>query len=262
MTMKTYSGWLLAGVASVALAGVSSAQASGVPVVKLCHENEDSYPWLFKDRVGLTTSLLKMAEKSSGVKLEIQPLPWKRCLEEAKAGTIDGVIKISFAADRTDFLAYPMAADKPDASKRLLSDSYSLYRMKGSNAATWDGKVLKAEGSVGAQSGFSIVKTLTGLGAKVDDAVRSADTNLLKLANGRLAAVALQTEEGDISIATNPELSGKVEKVSPVLVEKPYFVTFSKPFYAREAATAKKIWDAIEAARESAEYQDLAKKFK
>lgn len=235
--------------------------AADVAVTRICHENEESYPWILKDRVGLTTALLKLTEKQLGSKLEVLALPWRRCLDEVKSGAIDGIVKISYSAERAAELAvYPMVGDKPDASKRLLNDTYSLYRMKGS-AVSWDGKVLKVDGAVGAQSGFSIVKQLTSLGAKVDDATRSADDNLKKLVLGRVVAVALQTEEGDISVASNPDRA-KIEKITPVLVEKPYFVAFSKQFHAKEPAHAKKIWDAIAAARESAEYQDLVKKFK
>ena len=247
---------------ALSLSLITASALAAEPPLKICHENEDSYPWIFKDRAGLTTSLLKMAEKIYGSKVELVALPWKRCLDDAKNGAIDGVVKISFSTDRTEFLVYPMAGDKPDASKRLLNDTYSLYRMKGSTAATWDGKTLKVDGAVGAQSGFSIAKQLTSMGARVDDSVRSADANLTKLVGGRIAAVALQTEEGDISIANNAEANGKVEKLTPVLVEKPYFVAFSKQFYGKEKAAAQKLWDAIGTARESAEYKDLVKKFK
>ena len=53
-----------------------------------------------------------------------------------------------------------------------------------------------------------------------------------------------------------------MERVSPVLVEKPYFVALSKQFYGKEEAAARKLWDAIATARESAEYKDLVKNFK
>lgn len=230
--------------------------------VRICHENEDSYPWIFRDRVGLTTALLKMAEKTYGAKVEVVPLPWRRCLAEAQSGAVDGVVKISFSPERTGFLVYPMSGDVPDASKRLLIDSYSLYRMKGSTVVSWDGKVLNVTGVVGAQSGFSIVKQLTTLGARVDDGSRPADANLAKLVSGRVVAVALQTEEGDMSVASSPEFNGKIERVTPVLVEKPYFVAFSKQFYARDTAAARKLWDAIASSRESTEYKDLVKNFK
>ncbi len=154
-----------------------------------------------------------------------------------------------------------MAGDKPDASKRLLTDSYSLYRLKGT-PVEWDGKVLKVSGSVGAQSGFSVVDQLKTMGAKVDDGSRSADDNLKKLLVGRFVALALQTEEGDTSIETNAEYKGKIEKIKPVLVEKPYFLIFSKAFTTKNPAHVQEVWDAIGKVRESAEYSNLAKTFK
>lgn len=250
-------------VVALSLAGAWGAVAAAdAPVARICHEGEDSYPWILKDRPGLTTSLLKLTEKTLGGRLEVLPLPWKRCLEEAKAGTLDGVVKISYTPERAQDYVYPTTADgQPDASKRLLIDSYSFYRLKGA-AVAWDGKTLKADGAVGAQSGFSVVKQLQGMGARVDDGTRSADDNLKKLVDGRVVAVALQTEEGDISVAAKPEFAAKIERMSPFLVEKPYFVIFSKAFQAKDPAAAKRIWDAIATARESVEYKELVKKFK
>lgn len=241
---------------------VFSAGATERPVLKICTENDDSYPWVLKDRPGLTISLLKLVEKEAGGKFEITPLPWKRCLEEVKSGAMNAVFKISYSAERLAELgAYPMAADKPDASKRLLMDSYSLYKIKGSKVE-WDGKTLKADGTVGAQSGFSVVAQLKSLGAKVDDGSRSADANLRKLVEGRLVALALQTEEGDISVEGNPEFKLKVEKIKPFLIEKPYFLIFSKQFFATNPDYAQVVWAAIASSRESAEYKNLVKAFK
>jgi polar amino acid transport system substrate-binding protein len=232
------------------------------PPVKACTENEDSFPWVLKDRPGLTVLMLRMVEKQVGGKIEVVPLPWKRCLEEVKTGSADAAFKISYSAARAAEIGnYPMAGDKPDASKRLLTDTYSLYRVKGT-PVEWDGKVLKVSGSVGAQSGFSVVDQLKGLGAKVDEGTRSADDNLKKLMAGRFVALALQTDEGDISVENNPEFKGKVERIKPVLVEKPYFLIFSKSFATKNPAYVQEVWDAIGKVRESAEYSSTAKSFK
>lgn len=240
----------------------SCALAADKPVVKACTENEDSYPWVLKDRPGLTILMLRMVEKQVAGRIEVAPLPWKRCLDDVKTGAADAAFKISYSAARAAELGnYPMAGDKPDASKRLLTDSYSLYRMKGS-AVEWDGKVLKVAGSVGAQSGFSVVEQLKTLGAKVDDGTRSADDNLKKLVAGRFVALALQTEEGDASVEASPEFKGKVERIKPVLVEKPYFLIFSKAFAAKNPAYVQEVWDAIGRVRESTEFSSTAKTFK
>lgn len=225
------------------------------PFLHFCTEDNDSWPWLMKDRVGVTTQHLKLVEKQMGLSMEITPLPWKRCLAELKSGNMDGAFKISYSPGRAaEIGTYPMQGDKLDASKRLLTDSYSLYRLKGS-AVSWDGKTLKASGPIGAQTGFSIVEQLKALGASVDEGGRAPGNHLQKLLLGRLAAVALQTEEGDANIANNPEFRAKIEKMSPVLVEKPYFLIFSRQFYAHHPGYAQQVWDTVESVRESAEYR-------
>ena len=73
---------------------------------------------------------------------------------------MDAVFKISDnAACAIGRGNYAMSGDKPEASKRLLTDSYSLYRVNGAPAEC-DGKVLNVTSSVGAQSGSSIVYQL------------------------------------------------------------------------------------------------------
>jgi polar amino acid transport system substrate-binding protein len=249
-------------IALVCLLTHSLSFAADKPPIKACTENEDSFQWVLKDRPGLTVLMLRMVEKQVGGKIEVVPLPWKRCLDDVKTGAVDAAFKISYSAARAAELGnYPMSGDKPDASKRLLIDSYSLYRVKGT-PVEWDGKVLKVPGSVGAQSGFSVVDQLKGLGAKVDDGTRSADDNLKKLVAGRFVALALQTDEGDISVENNPEFKGKVERIKPFLVEKPYFLIFSKPFTTKNAAYVQEVWDAIGKVRESPEYTGMAKSFK
>ncbi|MBB5020193.1 polar amino acid transport system substrate-binding protein [Chitinivorax tropicus] len=247
-------------VLAITMSGVVAAEKPAS--VKLCTENEESYPWLLKSKPGLSIIMMQMVEKKLGTKLDIQPLPWKRCMEEVKQGNMDGLFKISFKADRLEMGHYPMVGDKPDNSKRMLDDSYSFYRLKG-NPVDWDGKTLKhADAGVGAQSGFSVVDQLKGMGLKVDDGTRVADDNLRKVLSGRLAAVALQTQEGDASIASQPEFNGKLERFGPPLVEKPYFLMLSKSFVAKQGELAKQIWDAVAAVRESPEYKKQLQSFK
>ncbi|MFC4161188.1 substrate-binding periplasmic protein [Chitinimonas lacunae] len=244
------------------LLSISLVNAADKPAsVKFCHENNESYPWLVADRPGLNLIMMKQVEKQLGTKVELAALPWKRCLDELKNGTVDGAFKSSFKADRLEFGLYPMQGDKPDTSKRMLDESYTLYKLKGSKL-DWDGKTLKADGSVGAQLGFSVVEQLKGMGVKVDDGARSADDNLKKLLAGRVSAVALQTQEADNTIAGSTEFRDKVEKVSPPLSEKPYFLMLSKQFVAKHPDFARQVWDTVAQVRESAEYKKQVQQFR
>lgn len=253
---------LLIVLALALLAHSSSVSASVKPTVQACHEDGDSYPWVLKDRPGLNLIMLQMVEAQIGSKIELIALPWRRCMERVQTGRLDAAFKISYSAARAAEVGnYPMEGGKPDASKRMLTESYSLYRLKGGQVE-WDGKAIKVNGPVGAQSGYSVVDLLRSMGAAVDDGSRDADTNLQKLRLGRFQALALQTEEGDASVAIDPELKGKVERMSPVLIEKPYYFIFSKAFTAKHPDHVKDVWEAIERVRESPEYASAVKKFR
>jgi polar amino acid transport system substrate-binding protein len=238
------------------------AQAADKPAsVKLCYENEDIYPWVLKSKPGLNLILLGSVEQKLGVKFELVAQPWKRCQEEMKTGSFDGIFAASFKTERLEIGTYPMIGAKVDESKAMMMDGYTLYRLKGSNVQ-WDGKKLGVAGAVGAQPGYSIIDQLKGLGAKVDDGTRTADDNLRKLLAGRVDAVALQTLEGENSLASNPEFLAKIEKVSPALVDKPFFLMLSKQFASKHGDFSKEIWNTVAQVRESAEFKTKASSFK
>jgi len=229
--------------------------------VKFCYEDENVYPWVLKDRPGLNILLMNSVEKIIGVKLELVQRPWKRCQAELKNGEVDGIFSASYKKERLELGVYPMAGDKLDESKAVMTDSYSLYRLKGSRAQ-WDGKNLTINGLVGAQSGYSVIGQLKELGAKVDDGTGSADNNLLKLLAGRVDAVALQTLEADNLIAANPTFATKVEKVTPPLVVKPFYLMLSKQFNAKFGDFCKEIWAAVAQVRDSADFKSKTRDFK
>ena len=243
-------------------AAASAAPATDKPaLLRLCHEQEESFPWILNDRPGLNIVHLKAVSQRVGVPFEFVPAPWKRCLEDMKSGVVDGAFKATFKADRLEMGAYPMAGTKPDDSKALMTESYSLYRLKGSTTS-WDGSKLVVGGPVAAQPGYSIGDVVRGLGAKVDDGSKSPDANLKKLMAGRVDAVALQTAEADNSLRAVPEFSARIEKVGPPLSEKPYFLMLSRQLVARNAEFAASVWKAVAEVRESADYKAKIDSFK
>ncbi|MBB5204784.1 polar amino acid transport system substrate-binding protein [Inhella inkyongensis] len=230
--------------------------------LRVCTGDDESYPWHFNDRPGLAVLLMRRVELRVNGLFRIEPKPWKRCLLELVSGQVDAAYKASYSAERAaDGVTYPMLGAQPDLDKRLLTESYSLFRRKGS-AVQWDGRALKVNGPVGAQTGFSVAAQLRQLGATVDEGNRKTDGNLQKLLNGWVVAVALQTQEGDAQLQQNPEFAAAIERVQPPLVEKPYFLVFSKAYYARRPDQAQLIWSTIAQVRESADYRRLVEQFK
>ncbi|MQA41811.1 substrate-binding periplasmic protein [Rugamonas aquatica] len=249
-------------IACLLLLAAALPAAAEPQLVRLCQDAEDVYPWTLKARPGLNNILLKIVEARLNIVLEISLRPWKRCQEELKAGSIDGMFAISYLAERQQFGRYPMRAGQPDPAKRLMTDSYSLYRRSGDEQVGWDGSVLRSPGPVGAQRGYSVVEQLQTLGAGVDTGTYPVEDNLRKLAMGRLAAVALRTQEGDSMLLTHREFNGKLEKLAPPLAEKPYYLMLSHQFVAHNARLAQRIWDSIEAVRDSVEYRVFEQTFR
>ncbi|MCV2366538.1 substrate-binding periplasmic protein [Roseateles oligotrophus] len=236
--------------------------AGEAPVLQICVGDEESYPWHFPDRPGVLIHMMRMVESRVGGKFVIEAKPWRRCLLEAKSGLVQAVFKSSYSEERAaEGAVFPMRGGQLDTSKRMLTESYSLFRLKGARVE-WDGKQLSADGILGAQTGFSVVAQLKGLGAKVDDGNRQTGANFQKLLKGRVVAVAVQTQVGEAQLAQNPEWAARVERMQPVLVEKPYFLIFSRGFFAEQEDHARLIWAAIEQVRESSEYKELLLNFK
>ncbi len=47
----------------------------------------------------------------------------------------------------------------------------------------------------------------------------------------------------------------KIEALSPVLADKPYFLIFGKPYYSKNQEVAEALWNAIPAIRQTADYR-------
>lgn len=261
ITMPSLSRCLLT-LLLFGLWGAGACRAAEAPLMQICTGDVDAYPWQMSDRPGLLMHLMQMVEQRVGGRFAITAKPWKRCLLELRSGDVHAAFKSSYSPERAaEGIVFPMLGDRPDAAKRMLMDSYSLFRLKGS-PVEWDGRQLKADGVVGAQTGFSIVAQLRALGATVDDGTRLAPVSLQKLLAGRVVAVALQTQEGDTRLAQNPEFAARIERIQPVLTEKPYFLVYSRQFFAQHENHARAIWDAIAQVRESAEFRALVRDFK
>lgn len=235
--------------------------ASAQPMLRFCAEDEDSHPWLLKGGRGLNMIMLAAVEERLALRILVERQPWRRCLQSLRENQVDGAFKASFSAERQAFAHYPLRNGRADEDRRMLSESYHLFRRKGSDVL-WDGQSLVVgERPVGAQAGFSIVPWLQAKGVRVDDGTRLAEAILTKLVLGRIDAAALQTQQAEHLIRKNPEWAERLERLEPPLVAKPYFLLLSRALVARDAALAERIWDAVAAVRESAPYQQAVAEF-
>ncbi len=254
-------------VSSVSLSALISISASAKELT-LCHEDNDSFPWILPNEKGLSHIELRLVEKKLGdTKFKILAMPWKRCLEELKENKYDGAFAASYKADRLANGAYPGVTigakeGTPDESKRLHVSEYALYVKKGS-AIKWDGKKITGAKKVGAQSGFSILELLKKQKDEknfdvLDDSSKNSVALLNKVANGNIDAAAVIVMQAEHAIKTNKELAN-LERISLPLEKKPYFLILSHKLAKESPDLAKKIGDTVATVRESSEFKDKMK---
>ena len=239
------------------------AVSSSAKDLTLLFENEDSFPWSTKAGGGVDIILLKMVDKAlPDVSFKYEAVPWKRCLMGMKAGAADGCFSASYKGKRKEFGHYPEAGGSGDQSKMLHTASYSLYAVAADASKFKVNKfdvagLAKGSDVIAGPQGYSITDDLAKAGHKVDSSGKSTLLNFRKLLAGRVKLVAALTLNGD-ALSNSAEFKGKIVKLSPAMVSKPYYLMLGKSV---DAATRKKIWDKIAEIREDAGYKAKAAAF-
>jgi polar amino acid transport system substrate-binding protein len=220
--------------------------------VTLCFEAQDVLPWRTEKGGGLNFVLLKMVEQRLDIHFDFQSIPWKRCLAQLKANSVDGAFAVSYKPDRRELGEYP-GGQQVDASKRMHIDRYVVIRRKGSKV-DWDGKSFQnLDGAIGFQLGYSVGDVLRAQNLEVDEGSQRADELARKLIAGRLAAAAVGGSDAN-SLMRGP-LAPQLEQLPVPIVEKPYFLIMSHAMAASRPQLAERIWRAIEEARNSTAYK-------
>ena len=246
----------LAGLAlcCLLLAAAFPGAARAKQTITLCFERQDVLPWRTVTGAGLNFALLKLVEARLDIQFDYQSVPWKRCLEQLKANEVGGAFAVSFKPDRLALGAFP-GGERVDDSKRMHIDRYMLIRRKGS-AADWDGKVFHhIDGAIGVQLGYSVGDFLRAQKVVVDDGSQRASELVQKLLAGRIAAAALGGS--DAANALNGPFKEQLEMLPAPLLEKPYFLLLSHALVDANPQLAKRIWQAVEDARNSPAYKKI-----
>jgi polar amino acid transport system substrate-binding protein len=213
------------------------------------------YPYIIGDgerfsapRPGIAVEMVRMVADRLGLELELKRLPWKRCLEvELKSGHADGAFQSSYLPEREAYGHYPMKGGQPNSDYMLFTQTYSLYKQKKSRIG-WDGKKLvNFRGVAGIPPGYSIGHEMKKMGVPYESS--SSLSILKKLASGRLQMAALLESEGDRLMEGNGSLAAVIEKMSPPLIVKPYYLMLSHQFVRDYPDLAERIWTTVREVR-------------
>jgi len=230
---------------------------SDPPYVYGDEQISDKYP-------GITIEILRLIEKKIHVNFIIEKLPWKRVIHEVKLNKLDGGFHFSFKENRKTFVAYPILNGKNSANPKfsISNRSYVLYKLKEKNLQ-WDGKqiIMSPKTDIGVIRGSSIIDRIRELGYKPFEV--NTDLQLIKgLVKGRyLAFIALENMLDPKIKLLQAKEKIFIEKLSPSVVSKPYYITFSKKFYQEHPKISWKIWKTIEQIKENGDLDQIFMKY-
>lgn len=212
------------------------------------------------ERPGTTLELLRLVGKRLGITFQYRRMPWKRMLYLMEIDELDGIFHASFKEQRLKIGVYPLRGDEPDPERSLFTQSYVFYVLKNA-PIDWDGVRLRGiTKPVAAIDGYSVIDELKRMGLPVEPG-KSGPSDLEKLLEGRVAAVAGLESMTDSHIEQSPAQFAKVVKLSPPIVNKPYYLMFSHRFYRENRGLAEAIWDAIPVVVRTHEYQRIQESY-
>ncbi|GLR13308.1 hypothetical protein GCM10007907_20980 [Chitinimonas prasina] len=242
---------LLPIVCCLTLSGASAAEATW----RFCHEDNETYPWIMKDREGLYATMAKLAAKRVDARIELVWLPWKRCLADVKNGVMDGVVGAGFLQERCEIGVYPGEPCKPDTAQRLYIDRFPLYRNRASTLG-WDGqKVIGQRKPIAVQPGFVAARMLKQMGAQVDETDKEPYQILRKVSAGMVDGAILQAPVADPLLKEVADFGATIERLPISFQEYPTYLVVSHQRYKADPKRVKAIWQAFVQARDSNEYQ-------
>ncbi|WP_419901546.1 substrate-binding periplasmic protein [Kiloniella sp.] len=221
----------------------------------ICYEDIENIPYYYgkggsipKKNPGLYIEILELVEKKLDLLISFHRAPWARCLRELELNQVDGVLAASYSKSRVEFSNYPHVSGRVDKKRRLMNQSYYLFRRIGSSAS-WNGKSFKNVNKIGAQIGYSIIDLLKEHRLVVAE-TSSVQRGLSLLQAGRIDGFATIKEIATSIIARHPDKYDQIELVKPALKTNSYYLVLGNTFYSKYSDLSETIWNEIAEIRE------------
>ena len=200
---------------------------------------------------GFFTEIVKEAFAKVGYKIEFLYRPWARALQEAKDGTVHGIMDAYWKKDRVKYLEYP------DVVWKVREEFIALKK----NPIKYNGKLADLKGStIGVLRGSAQAEEIEAAGVKTE-AITDQKQNVQKLLAGRIDAMIIPRS---IFYYQAESLDKKFNRKNIKVLQPPYkiydmYVAFSKkkPNYKKITADFNK---GLKLIKENGTYNKIIKK--
>lgn len=228
---------------------------------QVCSDENYWYPFTFTQGgqvAGLHVDIITQAMSHLGHQIVFKPLPWQRCLEEAKAGRFDAVATASYKPERAEFLVYPDDATSAKKSKWAVSQVEYIVVTPVAAGYQYGGDAKALPPPVRIPRGYSVADELKKLGVSVDDGAAGDEQNFAKLMRDGKGSVVTLPEIAEKQLK-KPAYAGKLAVSTTPYTTKSYFLPFAKAA-AVTPDDMKKVWAEIAKVRD-AKLAELAAKY-
>lgn len=178
---------------------------------------------------GIHVDIVNEVFKRIDLNVEIESIPWKRCLKMVEDGQRDGVFAVSYNKDRARYLLYP--------KEPLDIVEYVVATTVHPEKAGWSEK--KQFSSVlqplGSPQGYSVTADLKKeIDLKVDDGAVNDRVNFQKILGGRVNSIVMLRQALDQMIKSE-DAASKIYILEPPYVEgKKYYIGIRKSYKDEE----------------------------
>jgi polar amino acid transport system substrate-binding protein len=240
MSSRTIFSMFITGSFMLAASSIFAAEP-----ISLCVALQPLPPYLYPNKEGSIQILIRMAAEQAGLQIKYEALPLPKCVEEMKAGNIQGSSAMGFTPQNQEFAVFPKKGSEMDSSKAVATARSSVYRLKASKA-DWNGKNFSnvTQPILFAKGNSVITEKLKALKVPFNDDTLHFQKNLMKMISGQGDLVIGLQLEGHIRMA-EPEFSGKIEELPVAFAEAHYFLAISKKYYDANTAQVEGLWNAI-----------------
>jgi polar amino acid transport system substrate-binding protein len=236
--------WLAAAVANNA----------GSPLTPLhfCYEDKSLPPYYLGNDAMIPAShpgasiehLRRLSAAIPELQLQLQRLPWKRCLAALAAGQVDAVIA-SFQPERLALGQYPMQGQLPDPERGFGAHQTCLVSRQDARWH-WDG--LRFDGVdeliVARPLGYAPLKSPSQQKMTMHYTL-STTMDLALLAKGRVHAITTLCRIAGQPLASAAITAKGLKVLQPPLYSNTGYLVFSKQFYQREPQLAAALWQQL-----------------
>ncbi|MCG2624990.1 transporter substrate-binding domain-containing protein [Bradyrhizobium sp. WYCCWR 13023] len=206
---------------AIATTGCGTAYPAGLVLVAA-----DSSPTAYINDgkpAGILVDVVTEAFRRTGEPIEVQVMPWARCLAEVRSGRVDGIFSVFKLPERNEFLTY---TNVPVITQVL------AFFVPADSDVMFDGDI----GKLGRLRIGTIRATSYGL--KVDSALKTGvwsttvETNNVDTLVGMLALKRIDLAIGYrhvvLDAARNKGYQDKIRELSPGIDEIPSYLAFNK----------------------------------